>query len=194
METVASLPTRVPCPAAQERARIAHLRELRILDTPRDLVFDRFVLQAARLFETPVATLAFIDGQRHWFKSTIGMAGGPAARGTALCARTILSDELLVIPDIARDPRTALNGPVLDLPHFRFYAGAPLIVPGGYRIGTLCALDYQPRTVTPHQAAGLVQLAACVVQALSLRQHRLNGRINPLAGTRDCAESRLGSL
>lgn len=57
-----------------------------------------------------------------------------------------------------------------DAPRVRFYAGAPLVTPEGFALGTLCVLDVKPRVLTPAQEGGLHALARQVVAILSARQ------------------------
>lgn len=54
-------------------------------------------------------------------------------------------------------------------PCFRFYAGAPLSLDAGVRLGTLCVIDRVPRRLTTAQRAALSEAAHAVSQALLLR-------------------------
>src|SRR5690606_19108323 len=81
----------------------------------------------------------------------------------------ILQDEVMVVPDVTRDPRFADNPLVLEDPRIRFYAGAPLITPDNFAIGTLCAIDVKPRELTPNQRMALKTLSRHVVDLLELR-------------------------
>lgn len=54
-------------------------------------------------------------------------------------------------------------------PGLRFYAGALLKTPEGLPIGTLCVLDYEPRSLDRHQQQALSQLARQAMAQLDLR-------------------------
>jgi DNA-binding LytR/AlgR family response regulator len=57
--------------------------------------------------------------------------------------------------------------------NIRFYAGAPLISPEGYPLGTICATDTVPHRLTEMQREALRILAREVVAHLELRRARL---------------------
>lgn len=52
---------------------------------------------------------------------------------------------MFIVPDTLEDPRFVKNGLVTGAPFIRFYAGAPLVSPGGYKLGTFCIIDRKPR-------------------------------------------------
>jgi PAS domain S-box-containing protein len=143
-----------PLPS-DEAARLEALRALAVLDTPQEERFDRITRIAADLFQVPICTITLIDANRQWFKSCIGLDVRETPRAFSFCAHAVLQDETLVIPDALADPRFADNPLVTGEPHIRFYAGHPLSSPDGYKLGTLCLIDREPRTL---DAAGLARL------------------------------------
>ncbi len=74
------------------------------------------------------------------------------------------------IPDAVADERFADNPLVTDEPYIRLYAGAPLITPEGFKLGTLCVIDRSPRTLSPEQLAVLRMLSNQVMAQLDLRR------------------------
>jgi diguanylate cyclase (GGDEF)-like protein/PAS domain S-box-containing protein len=169
--------TNLPYPLpADEPLRLAALRRYRILDTPKEPAFERLTQLAARLFEAPIALISLIDAERQWLKSCFGADIHETPREQAFCTYTILSDEILVIPDAAQDPRFAHHPMVTGEPGIRFYAGANLITPDGYKLGTLCVIDTKARPrPTAEQLKTLTDLAASVVTLLEL--HLTNLRL-----------------
>ena len=154
-----------------ESARLARLHELLILDTAREPLFDSFVRMASEVCESPIALITLVDAERQWFKAELGFGGRPGTpREFAFCAHTIQTDELMEVPDARDDARFAANPFVRDEPRIRFYAGAPLIVPGGQRVGSLCVIDTQVRRLTGSQRRELVSLARLTTQALTMRR------------------------
>ncbi|MDM4768167.1 GAF domain-containing protein [Pelomonas sp. SE-A7] len=128
-----------------EAERLQALRELLILDTPPEQRFDRIVEFARQEFEVPTVLLSLVDDQRQWFKARVGLDACETSRDSAFCAYAILSPEILLVEDARLDPRFVDNPLVTGPPGIRFYAGAPLEVGPGLRVGTLCLIDYQPR-------------------------------------------------
>lgn len=162
--------TGAPLPS-DEYARLLTLAQYEILDTPAEDTFDRITRLAARLLGTPVACINLVDQSRQWTKSSHGPGGSTAPRHASICAWTILQAEPLVVEDAHADPRFAQYPGVVDEPHIRMYAGAPLVTPAGHRIGTLCVTDHQPHPLTQENLQDLQALAALVVDELELRAH-----------------------
>ncbi len=149
-----------------EASRLATLRGLTVLDTPAEERFDRFTRLAQHLLGVPIALVSLVDSNRQWFKSCQGLDALETPRSISFCGHTILEDQTLIIPDTQLDPRFADNPLVIDIPHIRFYAGAPLTLRNGQRVGTLCVIDRQPRQLSTEQQLGLRDLAQCVSEEL----------------------------
>lgn len=154
----------------QEAARLEALRQYNILDTPSEQAYDDFTLLASSICQVPIALISLVDAERQWFKSKIGLDVHQTARDIAFCGHIILSDRTLIIKDTSLDGRFYDNPLVTSAPHIRFYAGAPLITPAGYIIGSLCVIDRQPRDLSDAQKIALEALARQVVTQLELRR------------------------
>lgn len=161
-----------PLIPANEIARLQALRDLNILDTPAEERFDRLTRIAQHILQVPIALVSLIDADRQWFKSRQGLDAQETHRDISFCGHAILGSEVFVVADAAADPRFADNPLVLEAPSIRFYAGAPLTLSSGERVGTLCAIDRQPHQITRAQLAALQDLAACVVDELEQARQR----------------------
>ncbi len=154
-----------------ESARIAELKSFRILDTSAEQSYDDITRLAAQICDTPIAMVSFVDTDRQWFKSRVGLKPTETTREIAFCAHAVMdSDEMLIVPDATADARFADNELVVSDPMIRFYAGVPLATESGHAIGTLCVMDHKPRSLTEQQRQALEALARQVMTQLSLRQ------------------------
>ncbi|HEV2602363.1 MAG TPA: PAS domain S-box protein [Microvirga sp.] len=153
-----------------EVARLNALHGLHILDTPREEHFDAVARLAQQAFDVPVALVSLLDADRQWFKASCGVDLENTPREVAFCAYAVLSDEVLVVEDATRDARFASNPLVTGEPGVRFYAGAPLALESGLCVGTLCIVDFAPRSFSSVQAHMLQDLARTVVAHLRLHE------------------------
>jgi len=174
---------------ADEERRLAALHELGILDTDPEIDFDEIARLAAWVCEAPIALISFVDADRLWFKANIGFGAQESMRDLSFCAHAIRGDDVLVVEDAAEDDRFRDNPFVTGPPHVRFYAGTPLITPEGFRIGTLCVLDTQPRVLTAEQIAALRRLGHQIIPLLEFR--RTMASLHRLAVERETAEAAL---
>ena len=155
-----------PAMPHNEDERLATLHSLEILDTPRDDRFDRFTRISARIFDMPVAIISLVDRDRQWFKSTAGFNAEETPRKFSFCGHAILGNDVFEVRNARRDPRFRDNPFVIDQPHIRFYAGAPLEAPNGHKLGTLCIIDKIPRQLSDEEKTMLKNLADMVVSEM----------------------------
>ncbi len=160
----------VPLPA-NEDARLSVLHHYNILDTLPSSAFDDITELAAQICQTPIALISFVDRDRQWFKSKIGMDVTATPREVSFCAHAILTpDDLFVVEDTLADERFAENPLVTSSPGVRFYAGAPIVTADGYALGTLCVMDQIPRHLNTEQLAALRTLSRLVLNQLDQKQ------------------------
>ncbi|MCK5931014.1 MAG: GAF domain-containing protein [Fulvimarina manganoxydans] len=153
-------------------ARLAALARYGILDTPPEKGFDDIVHLARRLCGTQVALVSLVGADRQWFKARSGFDGTETPIASSVCVHALASEDILVIPDMTKDDRTAANPLVVGGPQIRFYAGAPLVTSDGHILGSLCVIDTAPRAdgLTVEQADDLRRLADQVVSLMEMRR------------------------
>ncbi len=140
-----------------------------MLDTAPDPAFDRIARIAARLFDAPIALIRLADRNGVRFMAGYGLDVAQIDRDDAFHAQAILAGEVFVVPDAAEDPRFAQSPLVTDAPHIRFCAAAPLTMPDGHNVGTLCVMDTAPRPAPGEdERADLRDLAAMAVERLEI--------------------------
>lgn len=152
-----------------EQQRLKALENLKLLDTLPESDFDDITLIASQICDAPIALISLVDESRQWFKSKVGLQANETPRDWAFCSHAILQREVFVVPDARQDDRFIDNPLVSGDPHVIFYAGAPLLSPDGFAIGTLCVIDHQPRTLKPEQLLALKALSNQVGRLLQLK-------------------------
>ncbi len=153
-----------------EDDRLQALIKYQVLDTQAEQRFDDLTAIAAHICDTPISFISLIDTNRQWFKSKYGLEVTESPRELAFCAYTILQPEkMMIVPNAEEDERFANNPFVISEPNIRFYAGAALVTPDGFPIGTLCTIDNKPRELSPEQLQTLQALSRQVISQLELR-------------------------
>jgi two-component system, cell cycle sensor histidine kinase and response regulator CckA len=155
-----------------EQQRLAALASYHVLDTPPEQSFDELADLAALLCEAPISLITLVDENRQWFKSRIGLDLEETSRTVSFCAHAIQQPGIFIVRDATQDPRFASNPLVLQDPNIRFYAGAPLVTPDGYALGTLCIIDREPRELKPSHEQALNVLSHHVMTLLESRRQK----------------------
>lgn len=156
----------------REVARLNRLRQLSIVSSGPDPVLDALVDAACLAADTPIGLVTILDGERQWFNSKRGIEGEGSSRANAFCDYTIRSPRPLIVPDATRDIRFAENPFVTGSEQIRFYAGVPLEIEPGLRLGSLCVLDRVPRRLGTDVRGLLERLARCAVERILQSEDR----------------------
>jgi diguanylate cyclase len=168
-----------------ETDRLNRLKELNVLDSAPEAIFDTIAKLASDICGVEIAAISLIDEDRQWFKSMVGcIVETPIPRAHAFCAHTILHNTLFEVEDAKLDARFSQMPLVKHSPNVRFYAGTPLALYGDLNIGTLSVMDKKPQKLLPLQRKLLVGLADIAKNALLVREaamNEMNMRSNKLA-------------
>lgn len=163
--------TDMPARRAADARRLEVLADYEIMDTVAEAAFDELTQLAAELFRAPVALVTLLDDKRQWFKSKVGIDATETPIEHAFCAHAIQGERVMVVPDARQDARFADNPFVTGEAGVRFYAGAPLVTPGGPALGTLCVIDREPRApLGTREEQILERLAGFVMTQLEFRR------------------------
>src|SRR5436190_14764831 len=122
-----------------------------------DVALDELTRLASQVCGTSMAFVSFLDEQRQWFKSRIGLELTEAPRENSFCSQTVSQKGVFVVEDAAKDARFARHLLVTSPAKVRFYAGVSLQVPEAGNSWTLSVLDRAPRRLDPGHAQ-LLQL------------------------------------
>lgn len=141
-------PDAEPQTVLNEMQRLLTLKSYLLLDSEKVEAFDRLTREACALYNVPTSLISLVDLGRQFLLSNTGVDNNvrETPRTAAFCSHTILSKHgICVVPDTLRDARFRNNCLVTHGPKLRFYAGAPLISPEGYKLGTFCVEGPDPR-------------------------------------------------
>lgn len=164
--------TGAPCFAETEHERCAMGAALTRTLAAREPVLDELAALVSRLFEAPIGIVALVDIEHTHIRGGTGMEQAqPTDRRWSICTWMLvpMKPEVLVVEDLSKDARFASHPLVCEPPFICFYAGAPLVMSSGHRLGTLCAVDYVSRRCEAANAKLLCNLAELVVQEIEAR-------------------------
>lgn len=163
-----------PRTPGNEPFRLAALHALPLLDTAAEPDFDAIVQIGQALFNISTCLVTLVDADRQWFKARIGLEVPETPRSVSFCGHAILQEDVFVVLDARQDERFHDNPLVSGPPHIRFYAGAPIMLPSGYTVGTVCILGPEPRdsfgVAEQRQLSQLAKLALTAITVRALRQ------------------------
>lgn len=122
-----------------ERARLSTVE--RVLPPPVPSLDGR-AEEVAAAFDAPLARIGLVDRGRYRVLASTGRDARTVPRRDAPCTYTVLEGDVLVVSDLATDPRFAPTAPVVA--GWRWYAGAPVVV-AGHAVGTVALFDTDDR-------------------------------------------------
>ena len=85
-----------------EAERLASLRQYDILDTLPEIAFDELTRLTAQFCAVPIAVISFVDAERQWFKSRVGVEATETPRDQGMCAFAILQSGVY-LPSVGRN-------------------------------------------------------------------------------------------
>lgn len=150
-----------------DEERVKALQSYKILDTKPEPYFNNLAQIVAKCFNSPIALISLVDKDRVFFKANVGMSGTDSAdRGISLCSLAILDDKPTIFENALEEPCLLANPLVAGEFGLRFYAGAPIITPEGFNIGTVCIVDKRPRTFSELDQELLARFADSIMEAI----------------------------
>lgn len=149
----------------------AFLQQLGLADDEPLPVFQRLARLAAHVTRFPIGLVTLVSDEGQWNKGRWGLDEGFLDAAHALCSNFLPADGLVVVPDLAADPRLQRHPLVHLPPHVRAYAGSP-IRHGALPLGMVCVVDVQPRAPSPEDAAALEDIAAAATLVLDNLAHQ----------------------
>ncbi|PKG93241.1 ATP-binding protein [Paraglaciecola sp. MB-3u-78] len=153
-----------------KKFRVPTIIKYNLLDAEIDTMFNDIVMFAAKSCDKLFAMVNFIDVDKLWVFSQVGLFPNEMDQKNDFCKHTVNQTGVLEISDTLLNERTKLNKVVKETPNIRYYAGVPLINTEEQILGTLCVFDTKPNMLNKHQKSILKLLAKDVVSQLELRR------------------------
>ena len=144
----------------RERQRLKVLSDLGLRQPETIPVFEEATQTAAHFLEAPICILGFVDQQRHWFKSSVGLSklrGGimnqlaqsrELSRQESFCTKVVESLQPFVINDTDTLTGASAYSKLIEDYGIRSYLGVPLFDAFGHCLGALAVMDTKPRDFT----------------------------------------------
>ena len=172
---------RVPPFISDEDNRLSALSEYGVSSGGMGVELQKIIDLASSLFQVPTVLVSLVERNRQIFAARAGLDSCETDRTVSFCAHALEQSEVLIVLDTVLDPRFFDNPLVTDGPKIRFYAGAPLISPSGFGLGTLCIIDTKPRnSFSENEQWNLRNLAAMVLDKMELRRLNIAGRTSQM--------------
>ncbi len=146
-------------PENQEQQRLQALLQLGLRQPETIPVFEEATQTAAHFLEAPISILGFVDNERHWFKSAVGLSRlglmnqlaqtRQLSREESFCTQVVERSQMVVINDTRKLEKAELvSGKLVQDYGIRAYLGVPLIDAEGHCLGALAVMDLIPRNFT----------------------------------------------
>lgn len=157
--------------ALNEEKRREAVHALNLMDSEPEERFERICRLVQEILNVPVAYVALLDGERQWFKAQCGLGDlTETPQEGSFCNTTIREVDPYVVLNAAEHPDWKDSEYVVGEPHTRFYMGVKLLSPDGFPVGTLCAIDFEPKDkLCPQKLSKICDLARIAETELTLR-------------------------
>nr|WP_314498498.1 response regulator [uncultured Chryseobacterium sp.] len=152
-----------------EIRRLKKLEFFDLLNLGKDPQFDVFAETACLISDCPASLISIMESETQNIQSCIGLEIDSVERKNTVCQYSIASGEVVIINDTLLDERSQ-NNPLILNGGIRFYAGVPCIDDEGFPLGTICVIDYIPRTITDSQISALKKLAHVISKLLMVKR------------------------
>ena len=147
-----------------------------LLDKPPQEQFDRFTRLVSEILKVPFALISIIDHERdrQFFTSASGLPEPIAStRQTPLshsfCKHVVERDEPLIVKNATKTPLVRGN-PAIEELNVHAYLGMPVHDQQGNPIGSLCAINQQPREWSAAEISLMKDLAGAVSDQIALQK------------------------
>ncbi|MEC5320356.1 EAL domain-containing protein [Brenneria populi subsp. brevivirga] len=152
-----------------EKKRMQTLGTLRNLETSQDDILNKLTGLACQVLKMPTSLVTLSGSHKQHVKAKTNFALHEMEKLGSFDQFAAQTGCFLICQDAMKDERFKNSPYVAGAPYIRFYAGIPLFTEEGYAIGTLCVIDYVPRTFSMFQLHTLKNLANIAMSLINYR-------------------------
>ncbi|RLM26474.1 diguanylate phosphodiesterase [Brenneria alni] len=152
-----------------EKKRMQTLDLLQLIDISQDNILNKITSLTCQLLNMPTALVTLSGSQKQHVRAKTNFALKEMEKIGSFDQFTVQTGCFLICQDALQDERFKDSPYVSGAPYIRFYAGIPLFTDEGYAIGTLCVIDYTPRTFSMSQLHTLQNLATVAMSLIKYR-------------------------
>jgi signal transduction histidine kinase len=152
--------------------RLKAVADTRLMDTPREIAFDRLAKMAALVLHVPVTIISIIGENRQFFKADFGLKAPfdtlrEVPVDDSICRYTLAGQEIIaadtkVHPLLKDHPTTEPWG-------IAAFISIPMVTPEGHVIGTFCAIDPSIHPWSENDLSVMRELTKAVMTEIELR-------------------------
>jgi signal transduction histidine kinase len=157
----------------RDPARLQAVADTGLMDSPRELAFDRLARMAALVLKAPITIISMIGDQRQFFKADFGLkAPFDVVREVpiddSICRYTLAGHEI-ISSDTAKD-HLLMNHPTTGPWGITAFMSIPMINADGHVLGSFCAIDNLVHDWTETDIALMRELTSAVMTEIGLRK------------------------
>lgn len=154
-------------------ARLQVLRELALIDGPKETLYDKLTETASNVIGAPVSLISMVGADKQFFKSMVGLPEPWASdRQTPLshsfCQHVAATNKPLVVTDAREVDFLKDNMAIPDLDVIG-YLGMPLTLEDGKGLGSFCVIDSSPRQWTQTEIDIMQEFSEIITSEIDLR-------------------------
>ena len=154
---------------AYEVSQAAELRNLGLFESPTDPQLDLITSLVSKTLGFPTVFFSHPGTNQKWFKLFFNLKAYNADHEISASGQVKDAEDFLLIPDTQAETQFASNPLVTNTPHIRSYAERIIRSSAGFLLGSLCCVDYRPRTFGQRELDCLNMFASLIEATVQSR-------------------------
>lgn len=136
------------------------------LGSRQDPTLDHITALACSMYDVPLSLVSIVGKHQPMFKSLNSLDLSQQPTEHSFCSHATKSSEIYIIEDATKDPLFRDNPQTFGSTQIVFYAGFPLTLQNGLKLGALCLIDSKPRKFSKADKDNLTNLGRICLATL----------------------------